>query len=75
MITRTRATNGFGTKDPSKVNMALSMYDSKKFTIAQIEEATGLKKPTIYKYISHRANDSIEIPPASFGESDFAVTA
>ncbi len=32
-------------KDRSKVDLALSMYDSKQFTIAQITEATGLSRP------------------------------
>ncbi|MGR9594424.1 recombinase family protein [Bacillus thuringiensis] len=49
-----RARGRFGgrkSKDPSKVKLALKMYHDGKYTIAEISEATGLKKTTIYDYL------------------------
>ncbi|MCU5201671.1 MULTISPECIES: recombinase family protein [Bacillus cereus group] len=49
-----RARGRFGgrkSKDPSKVKLALKMYKDGKYTIAEISEATGLKKTTIYDYL------------------------
>lgn len=40
---RARGNGGRPAKHPRKVNLALSMYDSKQFTIVQIEQAIGLK--------------------------------
>ena len=41
-------------KANSKVDIALQMYDDKKYSIAQITEATGISKPTLYRYIKLR---------------------
>lgn len=41
-------------KSKSMVVTALNMYDSKKHTIAEITEATGLSKMTLYRYINER---------------------
>lgn len=41
-------------KSSGKIAIALQMYDDKKYTIAQIEEATGVSKPTLYRYINER---------------------
>ncbi|NUJ08494.1 recombinase family protein [Bacillus paranthracis] len=38
-------------KDPKQVKLALKMYHDGKYTIAEIEQATGLKKTTIYDYL------------------------
>lgn len=38
-------------KDPKNVERALKMYFSNEFSIKDIEEATGLSKTTIYKYV------------------------
>lgn len=38
----------------SKVEQALLMYDSKKYTVPQITEETGVSKTTLYKYIKER---------------------
>ncbi|MDA1569372.1 recombinase family protein [Bacillus cereus] len=49
-----RARGRFGgrkAKDPSKVKLALKMYHDGKYTIAEISEATGLKKTTVYDYL------------------------
>lgn len=36
------------------INIALKMYDSHKFTISEIEERTGVKRPTLYLYLKRR---------------------
>jgi len=38
------------------VEIALKMYDSKDFSIAEIEERTGVKRPTLYLYLKRRKN-------------------
>ncbi|CAM3594440.1 recombinase family protein [Brevibacillus invocatus] len=45
---------GRPSKQTDKVEMALKMYDSKDYSIAQIISATGLGKTTLYRYISTR---------------------
>lgn len=40
-----------------KVKMALKMYDSKDYTLKEIEEATGVKKTTLYLYVNRRKNE------------------
>lgn len=40
----------------SKVEQALTLYDSKKYTVPEITEMTGVSKTTLYKYIKERAN-------------------
>lgn len=37
-----------------KIIKAIKMYDSNKFTIAEIFETTGITKPTLYRYIAER---------------------
>ena len=41
-------------KDQSKIELALSMYDSKVCSISQILETTGISKTTLYRYIRKR---------------------
>lgn len=37
-----------------KINVALKMYDDKKYSINEILETTGLSKTTLYRYINNR---------------------
>ncbi|NGQ95487.1 recombinase family protein [Brevibacillus sp. SYP-B805] len=46
---------GRPSKNADKVALALDMYASKRYTIEQITEATGLGKTTLYRYINARA--------------------
>ncbi|WP_085505158.1 recombinase family protein [Thalassobacillus devorans] len=41
-------------KDPSKLNMAFRMYDSKEYSIQEILDATGMGRATFYRYLSNR---------------------
>ncbi|WP_010676335.1 recombinase family protein [Bacillus timonensis] len=43
--------------NPSKVKNAIELYDTQKYTIAEITEMTGVKKPTLYKYLNERKED------------------
>lgn len=38
-------------KDKRKINVALTMYNSKNYTLAEIREATGISKATLYRYL------------------------
>ena len=35
------------------------MYDSKSFTLAEIEMRTGVKRPTLYLYLNRRKNGEL----------------
>ena len=37
----------------------LKMYDSKSFTLAEIEMRTGVKRPTLYLYLNRRKNGEL----------------
>lgn len=39
-----------------QVEQALTLYDSKKYTVPQITEMTGVSKTTLYKYVKERAS-------------------
>ena len=41
-------------KDPRLVEKALKLYDSKEYSITEIEEMTGITRPTLYRYIKER---------------------
>lgn len=41
-------------KAEDKRNLAFKMYDSKDYSIAEITDATGISKPTLYRYIRER---------------------
>lgn len=41
--------------DMAKIKQALTFYDSKKYTVPQITEMTGVSKTTLYKYVSERS--------------------
>jgi DNA invertase Pin-like site-specific DNA recombinase len=41
------------------VEAALKMYDSKSFTLAEIEMRTGVKRPTLYLYLNRRKNGEL----------------
>ena len=43
-------------KDKSKIDLALSMYDSKVCSISQILETTGISKTTLYRYKRKQEN-------------------
>lgn len=40
--------------DQNAINQALTLYDSKKYTVPQITEMTGVSKTTLYKYVNGR---------------------
>lgn len=41
-------------KSQEKINLAIKMYESQDYTIAEITEATGISKPSLYRYIRER---------------------
>lgn len=41
-------------KEPKQVEKALRLYDSKTLKIPEICEATGISKPTLYRYLADR---------------------
>ena len=45
-------------KEKSKIELAISMYDSKVCSISQIMEATGISKTTLYRYVRQRSMNS-----------------
>ncbi|MFN2778558.1 MULTISPECIES: recombinase family protein [unclassified Bacillus (in: firmicutes)] len=46
-------TGGRPRKPDHNVRRALDMYQSKKYTIAQITEETGISKTTLYRYLEY----------------------
>lgn len=38
----------------AKIEQALTLYDSKKYTVPEITEMTGVSKTTLYKYVKER---------------------
>lgn len=50
-------TGGRKPKEKKNIEMALKMYFSNNFSIKDIEEATGLSKTTIYKYVREYKNE------------------
>ncbi|MED0737853.1 recombinase family protein [Aneurinibacillus thermoaerophilus] len=40
--------------DPKKVQQALTLYDSKKYTIKEITDATGIGRTTLYRALEKR---------------------
>ena len=52
-----RARGRKGGRPPKKnsvVTLALKMYDSKEYSISEIQKATGVSKTTLYRYIKMR---------------------
>lgn len=47
--------------DQEKIDLALIMYDSKKYTMKQIIEKTGLPRTTVYDYIRARKSQEQSI--------------
>ncbi|MCY9693738.1 hypothetical protein M5X19_12640 [Paenibacillus alginolyticus] len=41
--------------------MALTLYDSKKYTIKEITERTGVSKAKIYQTLKNRTNPHIKV--------------
>lgn len=41
-------------KSKEDVKLALKMYDDQKYSISEIEKATGISKTTLYRYINKR---------------------
>lgn len=39
-------------KDKAAITLALKMYESKDYTLPEIEKATGVSKSTLYRYIN-----------------------
>lgn len=42
-------------KSDDNLQRAFAMYDSKKYTLFDIKEATGISKSTLYRYLDERA--------------------
>ena len=40
--------------DPTTLNRALRMYDSKKFSVKEIQDQTGISSATLYRYLGKR---------------------
>ena len=52
---RARGRKGGRPKAPSqKMELALKMYDSKDYSISEIEHASGISKSTLYRYLKKR---------------------
>lgn len=52
---RARGRKGGRPKTPSsEIELALKMYDSKDYSISEIEHATGVSKTTLYRYLKNR---------------------
>ncbi|MFD0827085.1 recombinase family protein [Neobacillus sp. M.A.Huq-85] len=52
---RARGRNGGRpSADQSAIDHALTLYDSKKYTVPEITKATGVSKTTLYKYVKER---------------------
>ncbi|WP_051253608.1 helix-turn-helix domain-containing protein [Paenibacillus alginolyticus] len=47
--------------DKNKIDMALTLYDSKKYTIKEITERTGVSKAKIYQTLKNRTNHHIKV--------------
>jgi len=45
---------GRPTKPPKDIEFALKMYDSKQYSINEINKATGISKTSLYRYIDQR---------------------
>lgn len=41
-------------KPKADIDLALKMYDSKNYSITEIEKATGISKTSLYRYIEKR---------------------
>ncbi|MEC1588510.1 helix-turn-helix domain-containing protein [Bacillus sonorensis] len=50
-------TGGRPRKPDHNVRRALDMYQSKKYSIAQITAETGISKTTLYRYLEDRMDD------------------
>lgn len=56
-IASARARGRKGGRPPTpqkKIELALKMYDSKEYSISEINEATGVSKTSLYRYIKKR---------------------
>lgn len=47
--------------DKNKIDMALKLYDSEKYTIKEITERTGVSKVKIYQTLKNRTNPHIKV--------------
>nr|WP_255357583.1 helix-turn-helix domain-containing protein [Fictibacillus sp. FJAT-27399] len=41
-------------KEVKRVELAISLYDSKRYSINQIKEMTGVSRSTLYRYLEKR---------------------
>lgn len=58
---RARGRNGGRpSKNDKDITWALELYDSKKYSIKEIEEKTGVTKPTLYRYLKDRKEQQEE---------------
>ncbi len=46
-------TTGRPRKPDEKVKRAITMYQSKKYSLAEIKSETGISKSTLYRYLEH----------------------
>lgn len=49
-------TTGRPRKPDENVKQAIVMYESKNYTLAEIKEATGISKSTLYRYLENETN-------------------
>jgi DNA invertase Pin-like site-specific DNA recombinase len=47
--------------DKAKIETALDLYDTKKYTIAEIEKRTNITRGTIYKYLKQREIEKVKL--------------
>ena len=45
---------GRPSKGDKDIDKAIKLYDSKDYSVKEIEEMTGVSKPTLYRYIAKR---------------------
>ena len=58
---RARGRNGGRpSKGEKEIKKAIKLYDSKEYSVKEIEEMTGVSKPTLYRYLKDRASEIME---------------
>ena len=58
---RARGKNGGRPSKSNKdISYALELYDSKKYSVAEIEAKTGVTKPTLYRYLADRKKQQLQ---------------
>jgi len=58
---RDRGRNGGRpSKGDKDIDRAIKLYDSKEYSVREIEEMTGVSKPTLYRYLKERGKKSVD---------------